>query len=195
MISSDAGVTSSSIISLIVPSPMPTLSPALSLTLSPVSTTSGNLIHRPFGGDLRRIGGHIWQAPRGAGRCRMDQERRHFTDEFKTEAVALLTSSGRPLIQIARELGISPLMLRNWRNRREGRNAGSTPHPRPISAAPSVPDPAAEISRLRRENDGLRMERDILKNSSRGFVPPVAVETGGVSLAAERKRPSASWWR
>ena len=42
--------TSSSIISLIVPSPMPMLSLAPSLTLSPVSTTSGNLIHRPFAG-------------------------------------------------------------------------------------------------------------------------------------------------
>src|SRR3954454_14524559 len=112
----------------------------------------------------------------------MDQERRHFTDEFKTEAVALLASSGRPLIQIARELGISPSMLRNWRNRREGRNAGSPPHPRPISATLSVPDPAAEISRLRRENDRLRLERNILKNFSRGFVSPVAVETGDVSL-------------
>src|SRR5215211_284173 len=54
MTSSDAGVTSSSIISLIVPSPMPTLSPAPSLTPSPVSTTSGNLLHRPFAGGLPR---------------------------------------------------------------------------------------------------------------------------------------------
>src|SRR4051812_16830991 len=51
-LSRDAGVTSSSIISLIVPSPMPTLSPVPSPTLSPVPTTSGNLIHRPFAGDL-----------------------------------------------------------------------------------------------------------------------------------------------
>src|SRR3954447_18867660 len=55
-LSSDAGVTSSSINSLIAPSPMPTLSPAPSLTLSPVSTTSGNLIHRPFAGGLLRSG-------------------------------------------------------------------------------------------------------------------------------------------
>jgi len=34
----------------------------------------------------------------------MGQERRHFTDEFKREAVALLVSSGRPLSQIASEL-------------------------------------------------------------------------------------------
>jgi hypothetical protein len=46
-------------------------------------------------------------------------------------------------------------------------------------------------------DDCLRRDTDTghLKNFSRGFVPPVAVETGGVSLPAERKRPSASWWR
>ena len=44
----------------------------------------------------------------------MGQERRHYTDEFKTEAVALLASSGRPLVQIAGDLGLSPSMLRNW---------------------------------------------------------------------------------
>ena len=38
----------------------------------------------------------------------MGQGRRQFTDEFKREAVALLASSGRPLLQIASELGISP---------------------------------------------------------------------------------------
>src|SRR4051794_19219073 len=93
----------------------------------------------------------------------MGQERRHFTDEFKQEAVALLASSGRPLVQIASELGISRSMLRTWRHRCEGRNAGSTPHRQATPITPSVSDPAAEISRLRRENDRLRMERDILK--------------------------------
>jgi transposase len=102
----------------------------------------------------------------------MGQERRHFTDEFKQEAIALLASSGRPLIQIARELGISPSMLRNWRNHREGRHAGSAPPPRPTSAAPSASDAAAEISRLRRENDRLRLERDILKKAVALFSEP-----------------------
>lgn len=100
----------------------------------------------------------------------MGQERRHFRDEFKTEAVALLASSGRPLVQIAGELGLSPSMLRNWRNRREGRNTGAAVIPKP--APHSVPDPAAEISRLRRENDRLRMERDILKKAVAIFSEP-----------------------
>jgi transposase len=42
--------------------------------------------------------------------------RRSFADEFKREAVSLLTSSGRPVTQVARELGIQPSMLRHWRD-------------------------------------------------------------------------------
>ena len=69
----------------------------------------------------------------------MVQGRRQYTDEFKREAVALLASSGRPLLQIANELGISPSMLRNWRNRGEGRNAGSALRPIPAPAPHSAP--------------------------------------------------------
>jgi hypothetical protein len=39
---------------------------------------------------------------RRAERCRMGQGRCQFTDEFKREAVGLLASSGRPLLQIAK---------------------------------------------------------------------------------------------
>jgi transposase len=93
----------------------------------------------------------------------MGQERRRFTDEFKMEAVALLASSGRPLVQLAGELGLWPSMLRNWRNRQRGGNRAAAVTPKP--APHSVSDPAVEISRLRRENDRLRMERDILKKT------------------------------
>ena len=103
----------------------------------------------------------------------MGQSRRQFTDEFKREAVALLASSGRPLTQIAGELGIAPSMLRNWRDRSGGRNAGPAFRPNtPASAPHPVTDPAAEISRLRRENDRLRMERDILKKTVAIFLEP-----------------------
>ena len=89
----------------------------------------------------------------------MGQARRQFTDEFKSEAVALLASSGRPLLQIANGLGISPSMLRNWRHRGVGRDAGVVP------AVPPAPDAAAQISRLRRENDRRRREGAILKKA------------------------------
>ena len=45
----------------------------------------------------------------------MGTARRQFTDEFKLEAVGLLANSGRPLSQIAQELGIAASTLRSWR--------------------------------------------------------------------------------
>src|SRR5437016_7370733 len=102
----------------------------------------------------------------------MGQGRRHFTDEFKQEAIALLVSSGRPLSQIASELGISPSMLRNWRNGSGGRDAGPARHPIPASAPHPVPEPGAEISRLRRENDRLAEERDSVKKAGARLSEP-----------------------
>jgi transposase len=58
----------------------------------------------------------------------MGTARRQYPDEFKREALELLVSSGRPLSQIAGELGIPPERLRAWRNRSGGSKAGSTPH-------------------------------------------------------------------
>src|SRR4051812_31619526 len=78
----------------------------------------------------------------------MGRERGHFTDEFKTEAIALLAGSGRRVVEIAGELGISPWMLGNWRNRQGGQPAGSGVPAQPASAMSCVADRAAEISRL-----------------------------------------------
>jgi transposase len=52
---------------------------------------------------------------RERGDLMTSKTRRTFTDEFKREAVALLAGSGRPLTQVAAELGIQPSMLRAWR--------------------------------------------------------------------------------
>jgi transposase len=82
----------------------------------------------------------------------MTKPRRSFTDEFKREAVALLQSSGRPLMQIAGELGIQPSMLRNWRNAVGvplGASRAETQGTPPQAGSPG--DRSAEIARLRRE--------------------------------------------
>ena len=96
--------------------------------------------------------------------------RRQFTDEFKREAVGLLASSGRPLSQIAQELGIAASRLRAWRNKDDGRHAGS---PRRSNTQAVIPhagaDLVAENARLRRENERLRMEREILKKTLQIF--------------------------
>ena len=98
--------------------------------------------------------------------------RRTFTDEFKREAVALLAGSGRPLTQVAAELGIQPSMLRAWRGNGTtaagpvslaARSGGAT-------AAPSAEQ--AEIRRLQKELDRAQMERDILKKAIAIFSGP-----------------------
>ncbi len=66
----------------------------------------------------------------------MPKTRRRFTSEFKSEAVRLLAENGKPLQQVAAELGIHTNQLRMWRN--EHLAAGSaTPWPgrrlRPLS--------------------------------------------------------------
>jgi transposase len=90
--------------------------------------------------------------------------RRPFTDEFKREAVSLLASSGRPLIQVATELGIQPSMLRSWRDAGNGQKVAGVMGSG-LAAAPSVEQ--AEIRRLRRELERAQMERDILKRMAR----------------------------
>ncbi len=99
----------------------------------------------------------------------MTKMRRDFTPEFKREAVALLESSGRPLMQIATELGISPSMLRNWRAAVNGavpRSKVGSRAPAPSTSPMTSPaDQAAEIARLRRELDRTRMERDVRKKA------------------------------
>jgi len=100
----------------------------------------------------------------------MGTARHQYTDEFKREAVGLLASSGRPLSQIAGELGIAPSRLRAWRNRNGGGQAGLPRRPNTQAAIPlGGTDLAAENARLRRENERLRMEREILKKTLRIF--------------------------
>ena len=67
----------------------------------------------------------------------MTKRRRNFTDEFKREAVALLASSGRPLMQIAEELGIQPSMLPAQLAQRGRGACGGVEAPRHASDAPA----------------------------------------------------------
>ena len=97
--------------------------------------------------------------------------RRTFTDEFKREAVALLAGSGRPLTQVATELGIQPSMLRTWRGAANGTTKPAA-GPGVPSAAAAASAEQAEIRRLRRELERARMERDILKKAIGIFSGP-----------------------
>ncbi|GAB1641395.1 transposase [Krasilnikovia sp. MM14-A1259] len=87
-----------------------------------------------------------------------------YTQEFRADAVELVRSSGRPINEVARELGLSHETLRNWvRKDEQAAGAGSA------GARLSVADKDAEIARLRREVAELRQEKEILRKAAAFF--------------------------
>src|SRR6266699_6829697 len=72
---------------------------------------------------------------------------------------------GRSIGSVAEDLGLRDSVLRRWVEQRGARLEPAAASRRPTTQAtlPSA-DHAAEIARLQRENERLRMERDILKN-------------------------------
>jgi transposase len=99
-------------------------------------------------------------------RCQMvKRQRRSYSDEYKRRAVDLVLSSGRSARSVSRELGLDGSVLNRWVVERGTVGAGgSAAAPTSQAALPSA-DQADLIARLQRENEQLRMERDILKKS------------------------------
>ena len=96
----------------------------------------------------------------------MSRTRPPYPKEFKEEAVRLVRESKKPISQIAKDLGVSDVSLREWVKRSEidaGEREGLTTAER------------EELRRLRRENRILREEREILKKAAAFF----AQETNG----------------
>jgi transposase len=88
----------------------------------------------------------------------LDDPERRFTTGFAEEAVGLAQTSGRPQREIAGDHGIGLSALVGWIGRsREGRA---------IDPAAAQSEVTAALKRLRRENETLRQERDILKKAS-----------------------------
>ena len=81
--------------------------------------------------------------------------RKRFNRHFKEEAVELWRQSGKTGAEIAAELGIAANNLYNWAKQNETAA--------PASSSPE--DLAAENAALRRENERLRQQRDILKKT------------------------------
>ena len=92
--------------------------------------------------------------------------RQVYTSEFRQQAIEMVTSEGLGIAEASRRLSISPKTLTNWVRRAKdgGSRAGAAAAPRR-----EVTEAEAELSRLRRENAELRMERDILKKASAYF--------------------------
>ncbi|RUP26245.1 MULTISPECIES: transposase [Mycolicibacterium] len=86
----------------------------------------------------------------------MSEKRKKYDREFREGAVRIVNETGKPIAQVARDLGVNEGTLGNWVNRdreaREGRGELTR-------------DDLEELKRLRGEVAQLRMERDVLKRS------------------------------
>jgi transposase len=89
----------------------------------------------------------------------MTDKRQIYTEEFKREAVRLITEQGYGVAEAARNLGLNASMLGRWKCAVEQTMNGAFPGNGRVSRDQE------EVYRLREENRRLRMERDILKKA------------------------------
>ena len=87
------------------------------------------------------------------------RQRREYSEDFKRDAVALVTDQGYSIAEAARSLDIVANILGRWKREYEARASGEA-----LSQ-----DEREELKRLRRENRELRMEKEILKKASAYF--------------------------
>jgi transposase len=106
-----------------------------------------------------------------------------YTEEFKLEAVKLVESGQRP-VEVARQLGIKEQTLSNWR---KAAKAGKLHKPGGKLVTPQQ----MELSRLRTENQRLKMEMEILKKAA---VSSMGRRNTVIQLICWRKKPQGLSW-
>lgn len=89
-------------------------------------------------------------------RIEMPEKRKKYDREFREGAVRIVEETGKPIAQIARDLGVNEGTLGNWVNQARAERDGSSSLSK---------DDYDELKRLRAEVAELRMERDVLKRS------------------------------
>ena len=91
--------------------------------------------------------------------------RGRYPKEFKLEAVRLLNEGGKPASEIAMQLDVKRTLLYRWRDELtdKGNEAFTSGPGRPKTGQMS------ELSRLKRELEAVKEERDILKKAAAYF--------------------------
>jgi transposase len=90
---------------------------------------------------------------------------KHYSKEFRLQAARLVTEQGYSYAEVAQRLGPTSWSVRNWV--RQFQQSGELPVPQ------TGPSSADELKQLRKENDRLRMENEILKKAAAYFAREV----------------------
>ncbi|MFF1459643.1 transposase [Streptomyces sp. NPDC058330] len=88
----------------------------------------------------------------------MAEKRRVFKPEFREGAVRIVTETGKPIPEVAQDLGINETTLASWVSRAKLAGNG-----RSESEAEELARLRAENAQLKKDNKELGMERDVLK--------------------------------
>ena len=86
-----------------------------------------------------------------------------FTKEFKIEAVRQAEETNDSVRQVARVLGIKPSQIYKWRREMKKELESST------NQKEEKLMPTSELQQLRKENERLKAENDILKKAAAYF--------------------------
>ena len=100
------------------------------------------------------------------------RSRRRYSAEFKEQTVEL-AEAGRPVIELSQELGVSEGLIYKWVRKARAAQPGSAG-----DGAAGTEAEADELRRLRKENEQLRLENDILKKAA-VIIGSAAPEKGG----------------
>jgi transposase len=87
------------------------------------------------------------------------ERKRKYDRDFKIEAVRLATEGNRKITEVARNLGIHPNLIYNWKKQLAGDSRHSFPGHGRIK-----PDDE-QFRKLKRELEDTKEERDILKKA------------------------------
>jgi transposase-like protein len=91
----------------------------------------------------------------------MPEKRRKFSPQFKAEAVQMVIETGKPVAEVARDLGVNDGALGNW--------VAAWRDANPEPATVISPIERARVTEMEDEIRRLRMENEFLKRAAAFF--------------------------
>lgn len=91
----------------------------------------------------------------------MPKGQKNYTEEYRKESADYAIASGRPVKQIAEELGVNYKTFCNWVNKRKEELEGKSPR--------HTQEDSPEVKALKKRNRELEMENEFLKKAAAFF--------------------------